>query len=219
MALLGRGRSWARGTLPAGAIDVIPLCNNAGDAITDIAVGLARTATVLRLLATAADIGRLGQDRLPARLATTALNITVQILVDEQLRAAHTDTLQNIQDLGEELDEIDRAGELEVAKVTRARVIRLTTAAASLSVVQNTHTRIKEAADTGLIAIVGASIRNLNHRATLNLVGAEDAELNTYNRLNIRIWTYDSCRHSPLKLLGVSIGGCGGRCAQFLEDQ
>jgi len=72
-----------------------------------------------------------------------------------------------------------------VAEVTGAVVIRLATAAAGLAIVQNTHARIEQAPDAGLIAIVGPGIRDLDDRALLDLIGTEDTELNANNGLDI----------------------------------
>jgi hypothetical protein len=59
----------------------------------------------------------------------------MKILIHEQLAAANTHTAENIQNEREELNVIDGACEAEVAEVTRAVVVRLTTAAARLSII------------------------------------------------------------------------------------
>ena len=75
---------------------------------------------------------------------------------------------------------------LQISKiVTGAVVVRLATAAAGLAIVENTHTGIEQAPDTGLISIVGSGIRDLNDRALLDLVGTEDAKLNANDGLDI----------------------------------
>ena len=55
------------------------------------------------------------------------------LFVDHELRAADADTREDVQDEWEELDVVHRAGKTKVAEVSRALVIRLTTAAALLA--------------------------------------------------------------------------------------
>jgi hypothetical protein len=71
----------------------------------------------------------------------------------------------------------------------------LPTAAAGLAIVQDAHTRIKEAANARLVAIVGPRVCDFNNGALLNLIRAEDPELDTNHWLDIRIWTVNSCGH------------------------
>jgi hypothetical protein len=59
----------------------------------------------------------------------------MKILINEQLATADTYATQNIQNEREELNVIDGACEAEVAEVTRAVMVRLTTAAACLSII------------------------------------------------------------------------------------
>ena len=82
-----------------------------------------------------------------------------------------------------------------MTKVAGTAVICLSTAAARLTIVQDAHARIKEAANAGLVAIVGSRVCDFNDRALLNLIRAEDPELDTNHRLDIRIWTVNSCGH------------------------
>ena len=72
-----------------------------------------------------------------------------------------------------------------MAEVARAVVIRLATAAAGFSIVEDAHARIEEAADSGLVAIVGARVCDFDDRPLFNLVRAKDAELDANDRLNI----------------------------------
>jgi hypothetical protein len=131
----------------------------------------------------------------------------VHALVNQKLAAANTDTFENILNVVKELNKVYWSSQLEMTKMPRAGMIRLPTAAARFSVIQNTHAGVKQSTDSGFVAIVGSCIRNLNHRAFLNLIGAEDSELDSYDWLNVRIRPNDSCRHSPLTLMGISIGG------------
>jgi hypothetical protein len=121
----------------------------------------------------------------PPHLTAATHNILVQCLVDQQLAAAHTRALQNINDFGEELDGIHRARELEMAEMARAGVIRLAATPARLSIVQNTHTRIKETSNARLISIIGTCVCDFYHRTTLNLFWAENAKLNSYDWFNV----------------------------------
>jgi hypothetical protein len=87
----------------------------------------------------------------------------VQLLVDQELGAANTYAVQYVHDHRKELDEIHGSRELIMTKVARAVMVRLTTAAARLAIVENTHARIKEAADTGLVAVIGACICDFDY--------------------------------------------------------
>jgi hypothetical protein len=71
--------------------------------------------------------------------------------------------------------------------MARAVVIRLTARAALLSVLQDPHSWIKETTNLGLIALIRGIGCNFYDRATLNLIGAENAELDPKNGLNFRI--------------------------------
>ena len=68
-----------------------------------------------------------------------------------------------------------------MTEVTRALVIRLATAPALLAVINNSHSRIKQATDLRFIAFIRAGICNFNNRALLYLIGTKDAKLNTNN--------------------------------------
>jgi len=74
-----------------------------------------------------------------------------------------------------------------MTKMARAVVIRLTTRATLLSVIQDTHSRVKEATNLGFVALIRSIGCNFYDRATLNLIGAENAELDPKNGLNFRI--------------------------------
>jgi hypothetical protein len=121
----------------------------------------------------------------PPHLAASAQDILVQVLVNQQLAAAHTRALQDINDFREELDGIDGASQLEMAEMSRTRMIRLATGPAGLPIVKNTHTGIKETPNARLISIIGPRICNFHHRTTLNLFWAENAKLDSNDRLNI----------------------------------
>jgi hypothetical protein len=55
--------------------------------------------------------------------------------VNEETAAANTNTFHNIHDLWEELDEIDRAGEVKMSEMTGAGMVRLTATATCLTIV------------------------------------------------------------------------------------
>jgi hypothetical protein len=86
-------------------------------------------------LATSANIAREVEHLTPPRLTTPLDEIRVKILINEQLAAAYAHAAENIQNEREELNVIDGACEAEMAEVTRAVVVRLTTAAARLSII------------------------------------------------------------------------------------
>jgi hypothetical protein len=146
------------------------------------------------------------QDGAPTLLPSPAGNLLVKRLVDEQFATAHTDAIQHVQNLREELDEIHRAGEFEMAEMARAGMIRLATTTTGLSVVQNAHSRVKQAANTGFIAVVRSCVCHFHDGAPLNLFRTENSELNTNNWLNIGSRSVQSCGHSSLTLVGISIG-------------
>ena len=127
-------------------------------------------------------------------------------LINEQFAAAHTDAIEHVQNLREELDEIDGAGKFEMAEMAGAGMIRLATAAARLSVVQDAHSGVKETPNAGLIPIIGSCVCHFHDGAPLNLFGAENSELNTNNWFNIGSRSIQSCGHSSLTLVGISIG-------------
>ena len=121
-----------RGT---GTLNVVPLGHNTGDSFTNIAVRLARTTPVLALLATTANTVTEAEYVAPTLLALSAGHFLVGGLINQESRATDTNAIQNIENRGEELDEIYRAGQFEMAKMTRAGMIRLPTTAARLSVI------------------------------------------------------------------------------------
>jgi preprotein translocase subunit SecE len=124
----------------------------------------------------------------------------MELLVNQELRTADTHAVQNIQNVGEELNEIDWPRKAKMAKMTRTAVICLATATAGLSIVKDTHAGIKESPNTGLTSIVCPSIYNLHHRPLLDFLRAKDAKLDTHHRLNVRIWAMNSGRHLSSEL-------------------
>jgi hypothetical protein len=135
----------------------------------------------------------------------------VELLVDQELGAAHTDTIQNVKHVGEELNEIDWAGELVVAEMAGAPVIGLPAATASFAIIENAHAGVEEASDARLVAIVGPGIRDLHYGALLDLIRAENPELDTDHGLDIRIWTMNSARHSLYCLCEAFLSGQRGQ--------
>jgi len=87
-----------------------------------------------------------------------------------------------------ELDKIHGASKFEVAKVTWARMIRLPTTTTGLSIIENTHSGVKQASNTGLIAIVCTCVCNFHYGTAFNLIGTKDPKLNTNNWFNVRCW-------------------------------
>ena len=97
---------------------------------------LESTAAVLRLLATATNAAAEGFHTSPTCLTLSLGNGSlVEFLVDQKLRTANTDAVQDIHDHRKELDEIDWAGQTVMAKVTGTIVIRLFTAAACFPII------------------------------------------------------------------------------------
>ncbi len=174
---------------------ICPLGRDAGNPVPRETVRLHGPTPVFRILATAGDVIAEAEDRAETGLRRPLRNPLVKLLVDEELRAADTDTVENIENILEELDEIDRAREFVVTEMTRAAVICLSTTAACLPIVENTHARVKETSNTGLISIVGSTVRDLHDRTVFNLFRAENPELDTHHGLDIRIWTVHTSGH------------------------
>ena len=82
-----------------------------------------------------------------------------------------------------------------MAKVAGTGVIRLATTAAGFSVVQDTHARVKQATNARLVSVICSCICNLYDGSALDLIGAENPELNSYNGLNVRSGSVQSARH------------------------
>jgi hypothetical protein len=122
---------------------VIPLGHDAGDALADVTSGLLCAATVLGLLATAANFLGGGENVAPAGLALALQEMLAELLVNEELGASDADAGENVLDEGEELDVVDGASETEVAKMSRTLVIGLPTAATLLAILYDTHARVK----------------------------------------------------------------------------
>ncbi len=127
----------------------------------------------------------------------------MQLLVNQKLGTTNADAVQNIHDVREELDEVDGASKAEMTEMAGTPVIRLSTAAASLAIIEDAHAGVKEAANTRLRPVVCSRIGDFHYRALLDFLRAEDAKLDAYDRLNIRIGTMKSCWH----LSSVIVGG------------
>jgi hypothetical protein len=90
-----------------------------------------------------------------------------------------------------------------MSKMTGAAVIRLTTGATHFTIVQYTHTRIKQTSNLRLITIVCGLRRNFHHRAAFNLLRREDAELDANDGLDIRSSLIETGWHSVLDIESV----------------
>jgi hypothetical protein len=73
--------------------------------------------------------------------------------------------------------------------MARAVVVRLAARTALLSVLQYAHTGIKEPTNLWLRALICGIGCDFYDRTSLNFVGAEYAELDSEDRLNLRITT------------------------------
>jgi len=182
---------------------VHPLGCNPCNPVSQIAPGLHGTAAILCLLAAPGNAAALGQNGTPPSLPPALRETLMQLLVNQKLGAAHAHTVQNIHDVREELDEIHGAGKPEMPKMAGAAVVCLATAAASLAIIKNAHTRIKEATNAGLRSIIGSGVGDFHHGTLLNLFWPENTELDTHHGLNIRIGTMNSGGH----LSSVIVGG------------
>jgi hypothetical protein len=110
--------------------------------------------------------------------------MTPIILIYAELRAPDAYAGQDVQNEGEELDVIDGARKTKMAEMSRALVIRLTATPTLLSIINHSHSWVKEAPNLWLVALVGPRISNLDYRALFNLIGTEYAKLNANNWFN-----------------------------------
>ena len=81
----------------------------------------------------------------------------VTLLIDKQFAALEANTTENLHQEFEELGIVHGSREHEMSKVTWATVIVLTARAADLTVLQNTHTGVKETVE---LPLGGRRIRN-----------------------------------------------------------
>jgi hypothetical protein len=79
-----------------------------------------------------------------------------------------------------------------------AAMIRLTTGTACLTIVQNTHTRIKEPPNLGLISIICVLTGDFNHRASHDFLWAEDTKLDSNDIFRIRSGLIETRWHSTI---------------------
>jgi hypothetical protein len=70
--------------------------------------------------------------------------------------------------------------------MTRAIIVGLAAGTALLAILQDTHARIKETTNLGLISLIGIIGSDFNYRPFLNLIGRENTELDTQDRFNFR---------------------------------
>jgi hypothetical protein len=116
-------------------LDVVPLGHDASNTVAHIAVRLSCGTSILRLLAAASNVAREIEHLTPSRLTAPLDEIGMKRLINEELSTAETYQAENVQNEREELNVIDRAGQAEVAEVSWAVMIRLTTTAARLSII------------------------------------------------------------------------------------
>jgi hypothetical protein len=176
--------------------------HDARNALACKLIGLGGTATILAFLTATLDLRRFLQNTFPARLAFSKKKISVlgKILVNSKFGAADADAFENIHNHGVKLNIVDRTGQSIVSKVAGAAMIRLAAGAADFSIVQNAHAWIKQASNFGLIPFIGCLCSNLHHRAPLNLLRREDAELDAHDRLDIRRMLIETGWHSVLEI-------------------
>jgi hypothetical protein len=72
-----------------------------------------------------------------------------------------------------------------MSEMAGAVMIGLAAGTADFSIVQDTHTRIKETSDLGFVSFIRGVRGNFYHRAPLDLLRRKDAELNTHDRFDI----------------------------------
>ena len=107
------------------------------------AVGLTCTTAILGLLTATGYLFAGREHRLPAILALEAADGLGRLLVDEELGTLHANTAKHLEQHIVELDVVHGAGEGEVTKVSGAIMIVLAARAAQLTVLENTHSRVR----------------------------------------------------------------------------
>jgi hypothetical protein len=122
----------------------------------------------------------------------------MELLVYKKFTATNTNTFKSIKNHWKELDEINGASEAKVAKMAGTAVIRLTTASTRLSIIKNTHSRVKESCNPWLISIVSSCICDFYNRASFDFFRAEDSKLYTHDWLNIGIRPNNSWGHRSI---------------------
>jgi hypothetical protein len=85
------------------------------------------------------------------------------VLIYAELRAPDAYTRQDVQNEGEELDVVDGACKTEMAEMSRALVIRLTATPTLLSIIDHTHSWVKESPNLWLVALISSRISNLDY--------------------------------------------------------
>jgi hypothetical protein len=137
-------------------LELLVVRHDACNALACKLIGLRSTTTILAFLAATLDLGRLLQNALPARFSLSMKKISVlgEILINSKFGAANANALENIHDHGVKLNIIDRTSKTIMPEVTRAVMICLTTRAACLSILQDTHTWVKESSDFGLRSFI-----------------------------------------------------------------
>jgi hypothetical protein len=166
--------------------DLLPLCNNTSNALTLVAIRLSGATAILSLLATSGNITGCLHELLPTTLTLLQTNGRTELLVNEKLRAGNANATQHVQDHWKKLDIVDRAAKSIVTKVTRAVIIRLSTRTALLTILENTHSRVEETSNLGLITFICVIGCNFYNRSPLNLIWRENAKLDTHDWLNFR---------------------------------
>jgi hypothetical protein len=70
--------------------------------------------------------------------------MSVALLINEEFATFKTDATKNFHKSLEELGVVHGTGKIEMSKMTRAIMVILTAGTANLTILQNTHTWIKE---------------------------------------------------------------------------
>ena len=154
------------------------------------------TASVVRLIATPTNASALFRDKLPSGLGTAVQNVTVLVLVNQQLAALETHTSRNLDNFLNMLHGEKGFGEFDVAKVTRRVHVGLTIGGTNHAWIQDTHASVKESTDHRFVVVVRVARSNFDDGIAENLFGRQHRKLDTNDaRRSIEILFPHGGRH------------------------
>ena len=153
------------------------LAHDLGDLLEDgrLAVRALEWLILLRRRAHVADLLEPRQTRRLQRLHV--------LLRSQDLGAVQADHIRQLLHHVKELIEVDRAGQPDVAEMTRAELVRLLACGADLAVFNDAETRIEDAICNGLIVLVCLVCDDLDNGALEQILGVCNAELDTDDRI------------------------------------
>jgi hypothetical protein len=185
------------------AFHVIPLGNDARNPITHKSIRFAGTTAIFCFLTATTDTSTSIENLTPSCFSAMLQDSLVKIFVDKKFGAADTNAVENIQNVGKELNVVYRTRKFVVTKVTGTVMIRLSARPTRLSVFEHTHSGIKESSNLWLRSFIDRMSCDFYDGTPLNLFGAKDSKLNPNNGLNFRTRSYESSWHLLFFLIGI----------------